>query len=146
MKKFIKENKNLLIVTGSILVVLIIVLTIILLVSTKKKETSVDKFENTILAAIEQVKKLEVKNYALINFPDENEIITKNNKLKQSNGKEYKQFSKGFIIIYEDGEYAFKVSNNSYCATKDFTDTEISIDLSGECEDYDVYYKTKEEN
>ena len=146
MKKFIKENKNLLIVTGSILLALIVILTIVLLVFTNKNETSVDKFKNTILAAIEQVKKLEIKNYELINFPDENEIISRNNKIKLSTGKEYDSFTKGFIIIYEDGEYAFKLTNNSYCATKDFIDTEISIDLSGECEDYDVYYKTKEEN
>ncbi len=125
---------------------LILVLTIILLVFTKKRETSVDKFENSVLAAIEQVKKLEVKNYALVRFPDENEIVSKNNKIKLSTGKEYDSFTKGFIIIYEDGEYAFKVSNDLYCATKDYQDTEINLTLYGECEDYSIQYKEKEEN
>lgn len=145
MKKYIEENKKLLVITGSILLLLIIVLTVILL-SIKKNETSVDKFENSIIAAIEQVKNLEVTNYALVRFPDENEIITKNNKIKLSTGKEYDSFTKGFIIIYEDGEYAFKLSNNLYCATKDYQDTEVNLTLYGECEDYSIQYKAKEEN
>ncbi len=146
MKKYIEENKKLLIYTGIILVLLIVVLTIVLVVSTRKPETSVDRFENTILATIEQAKKLEVKNYALIRFPDENEVISKNKKIQLSTGKKYEEFTKGFIIIYEDGNYSFKLSDGIYCATKNYEDTEINIDLSGECEDYDVLYKAKEEN
>lgn len=133
-------TKNRLIGASLSLLILIIVLIVILIVN-NNKETAIEKFNNAILATIESIKKLEIKNeYLLINFPDKENLISKNGKLQRNNKKKYNEFNKGYVIIYKDGSYSFKVSNNHYCASKGYDDTTIDVDMSAECENYDVEY------
>ena len=144
MKKWFKENKKLLLYSGLSILALVIVLTIILVIN-MNEESTLDKFQNTIVGTIEKVKSLEVEDYKLVNFPDTENIVSKDKKIKVSTGKKYDEFKEGYIIIYKDGKYAFKLTNGVYCATKDYDDDEINIDVSSECEDYEIEYK-KEEN
>ena len=144
MKKWIKDNKKLLLYSGLSIIVLIVVLTVILVIS-MNEESTLSKFQNAIVGSIEKAKSLEVEEYKLINFPDTEEVISKSKKIKISTGKKYDEFKEGYIIIYKDGKYAFKLTNGVYCATKGYDDDEINIDVSGVCEDYEVEYK-KEEN
>lgn len=142
MKKYIKNNKKKILNATLSLVVIVIILSLILCYYINK-ETDVDKFKNTVVAVIENIQSLDLKDneYTLINFPDEKEIITKNGKIKSSTNKKYLEFTKGYIIIYDNNNYAFKLSNGSYCATKDYNDLNVNIDLYAECENYDVEYK-----
>ena len=140
MKKYFNENKKIIIGSLISIVLLILVLSIILIVNVNK-ESKIDTFKNTLLATIEQAKKLKVDEYELVTFPDTKEIISKDKKIKLSTGKKYNELNKGYIIIYDDGSYAFKLSNGLYCASKTFADIDINIDISGECEDYEVEYK-----
>ena len=143
MKRWINDNKKLLLYTGLSVIVLIIVLTIILVININK-ESKLDVFKNTIIGTIEHVKELEVEDYKLINFPDTESIISNNQKIALSNGKKYNEFTKGYVLVYKDGKYSFKLTNGIYCATKTFDDEEINIDVSGECEEYEVEYKNEE--
>lgn len=142
MKEYIKENKKL-VRNAIISLFAIIIIMIIFLYFNINNESDVDKFNNTVIATIENVKNLDLKDkdYILIKFPDKKQVISKNGKIKSSTNKKYNEFEKGYIIIYQDGSYSFKLSNGSYCAIKEYNKDNINIDLYEECEDYIIEYK-----
>lgn len=141
LKKYITDNKKLLLGALLSIVIIILILTIILY-KKSKEETEVESFTNTVTAVLEQAKLLDVKEeYTLVKFPDKKGIISNKGKIKKSNNKKYKEFTDGYIIIYKDNSIGFKLSNGKYCATKTFLDNSVSIELYGPCENYDVEYK-----
>lgn len=144
MKKYIEENKRRLLNALLSIIVLILILTIVLF-NASKKETNLDYFNNTVVAAIEKIKRLDVKDkFVLVEFPDKEKIISKNGKIAKSDNKKYKEFTKGYIIVYKDGTYAFRLTDGNYCASKDYNDTSVDIQVYGECEDYTIEYKNEE--
>ena len=121
---------------------LIIIVLLGILIVYSNKETELEKFNNTVLGVIENIKDIDIKDeYKLINFPDKENVITKNGKIKRISGKKYNEFEKGYILVYKDKTYSFKLSNGKYCASKKLTDSSINIDIFTECENYDVEYK-----
>lgn len=141
MKKYIKENKKIFLGALLSIAIIVLILTVILFMRVNE-ESNTEKFNNMVIAAIENIKQKEIKkDYILVEFPDDKKIITKNGKLVLSNGKKYSSFKEGYIIRYSDGSYAFKLSNGSYCATKDYNESSVSIDLNGTCEDFEIEYK-----
>ena len=141
MKKYLKENKNLLINAALSIVIIILILTIILVIYANR-ETTYDKFSNTLLAAIENIKLMELEeDYVLIKFPDKKEIISKNGMIKKYKGKKYEEFKDGYIVIYKDGSYSLKVSNGIYCAYKGYDEESITIDMDNPCNSYEIEYK-----
>lgn len=142
MVEYIKENKKT-VRNAIMLLIAIIIIMMIVLYFNINNESSVDKFNNTVIATIESVKGLDLKDnkYILIEFPDKKQIITNHGKIKSSTNKKYDEFEKGYIIIYQDGSYSFKLSNGSYCAIKEYNKDNINIDLYEECEDYIIEYK-----
>src|SRR5574344_399764 len=145
MKKYFEENRKLLLNALLSIIVIVLILTIILFFYANR-ETEVEKFNNTLIATIEKTKELELskKEYILVEFPDKENIISINGKVSSMSGKKYNNFTKGYIIIYKDKSYAFKLSNGKYCATKTYNETKLSVDIYGECEDYDIEYKKEE--
>lgn len=145
IKKFYKDNKKTIIIAISFLVSFIIILSVIYfckLYSNKELE----RFNNSILALMENVMNYDVEDdYVLINFPDENEIITKNGKIENSKGKTFNEFEKGYVIVYKDGTFGFKLTNGLYCATKGFNDTGVNVDVVEPCNDYEVVYRENAE-
>lgn len=141
MKKYLKENKKLLINATLSIVIIILILTIILVIYANR-ETTYDKFSNTLLATIENIKTMELKeDYVLIKFPDKKEIISKNGMIKSYKGKKYEEFKEGYVVVYKDGDYSFKVSNGSYCAYKGYNEESVTIDMEKPCESYEIEYK-----
>lgn len=146
MREYFKENRKLLLNALLSIIVIVLILTIILFFYVNR-ETDVEKFNNTLIATIEKVKELNLdkKEYILVEFPDKENIISKSGKVTSMSKKKYDNFTKGYIIIYKDENYALKLSNGKYCATKNFNESSINVDIYAECENYDIEYK-KEEN
>lgn len=142
MIEYIKENKK--IVRNAVIILIAIIISMaIFLYFSINSESDVDKFNNTVIATIENIKSLDLKDseYILIKFPDKEQVISKNGKIKSSTNKKYNQFEKGYAIIYKDGSYSFKLSSDGYCAIKDYNEDSINIVLYQECEDYIIEYK-----
>ena len=134
-------NKGAMTVALVFLVLLISVLTIIYR-NMKGSGSDVDTFRNSILALMENVIEYDVKDeYVIITFPDNDELITKNGKIRDSIGRRYNEFKEGHVIKYKDGTYAFKLTNGSFCAVKDYNDTGVEIDIYEPCSNYDVTYR-----
>lgn len=141
MKKYVEENKKMLLNAALSIVVIILILSIALFMHVNK-ESDTEKFNNMVLAVIENIKKQDITDeYILVEFPDKEEIVSKNGKLISSTGKKYKSFTEGYIIRYKDESYAFKLSNGSYCAYKNYNETKVNIDLENVCENFEIEYK-----
>ena len=102
----------------------------------------VETFRDSILALMENVIEYEVEDeYVIINFPDKDEVIAKNGRIKNSAGKRFDEFEEGYVIKYKDGTYAFKLTNGVFCAIKNYNDTGVEIDTFEPCSNYDITYR-----
>ena len=141
IKNFYKENKKLVLSALASLIILILILTTIYF-SLLTKDTELDKFNDSILALMENVIEYEVEDdYEIINFPDKEEKISKDGKIKNSKGKKFEEFKEGYVIIYKDGTYAFRITNGLYCGIKNYNETGVEVDIFEPCSNYDVIYR-----
>lgn len=102
----------------------------------------VNTFRDSILALMENVIEYEVEDeYVIIKFPDKDELIARNGRIKNSKGKRFDEFKEGYVIKYKDGTYAFKLTNGEYCAIKNYNDTGVEIDTFEPCASYEINYR-----
>ncbi len=73
----------------------------------------------------------------VLTYPDVNNIVSINGKIKNDDGLDLNNFDEGYILMYEDGTYAFKLKYNGYCLSKGIDDKSYKVTILLPC-------KTKE--
>jgi hypothetical protein len=130
-----------------IIFLVFLVCVFIFLFNRYRDKDATDLFEKKVNAVInltrEKVNNEDFKkDYMLVKFPDNNNLITQKGKLVYDKDR-LDQFSKGYIIIYKNNALAFKLSDGIYCATKGFDDPSYKLFIFGNCLNYDIDYKKK---
>lgn len=143
-----KIKKKKIIKISSILLLLILICIFVFFARRYADKPAVTNFEDKINMSINLGREIlntegYDKDYVLIKFPDNDQMITKDDYMI-FNGKKLKQFSKGYIILYKDSSIAFKVSDGTYCGSKTLKASSYNLFIFGNCSSYQVEYKAEE--